>query len=533
MHEMIEQLYEYVRPVWTHKWIVLACASVVCLLGWAVVALLPNQYRVRATIQVERSSLLQPLLKGITVESDIASEMAGLMRQTMLVPESLESIAREAGLDKAATTPEKLDRLVTQLETDIQISADKEKKGLYTVTYQYSDARITQRVVEVLINRFLDNIIKRIRVDSENSRQIIDEQIGAYRSNLEEAALRIKRFKQEHVDLVSEDGLTYYARLQEAKREYREALLTLQEAEQEVDAIRDERGLSASSKSSNDKNVILNPIDPIDAEMAEAEKALTELERKRYTNEHPDVIATKKTIEALREKKQRRASRPQTAETLRETSEQDLLSSGPAYQAWRTLLTRAEAKVAALRSRVAEYKRRLDELQEGMATMPQLEAELANLRREYVIQEDSYQKLVARREAATISEKVEKASDLKINMLEPPRVPVRPIGPNRVLFNTLVLLGGIGAGVGIALVVSLLNPTIYTQRDLEKFSDLPILGSVSVNTSLIKPASNVSYFVVLGSLVVILAVLNLLYIKHVAFLTDLAGSLTKHISFLP
>jgi polysaccharide chain length determinant protein (PEP-CTERM system associated) len=515
MRETLEELYRYLKLVECNKRVVPIAAFVICVVGWVVVALLPNQYQVKATLQVERSSMLQPLLKDIAVKTDIASEMAGLMRQTMLVPKNLEAIAVDAGLVDTNNDADDLDWAVFDLEKAIKIDAVEDKKGIYTVTYKYSDPQVAQRVVDVLITRFIDSILKAIREDSEETKRILDEQIAEHRSQLEESALKVKRFKEQHMNVLSEDGRSYYSRLQEAKSQYQEALLTLHEAEQEVEAIRDQPRSAEYTGST----------DAADRKIQELEETIEALQLK-FTEEHPYVIARKKALEKLKEKKRQQLANRRPSGAAPDTDGKEALSIDPGYQTWKTLLTRAEAKAAALRSRVFEYKRRLDELQEGMSILPQLETELANIKREFIIQEDSYHKLVARRESATISEKIEKASDLKINMIEPPRVPLRPVGPKRVLLNTVVLFGGIGAGVGIALVLSLLNPLVFTRHDLDKITDLPILGTVSLDRQLSPPESNRPYFVALGCLVALFAVLNLLYLLRVDFLASLAGSLT-------
>jgi len=112
----------------------LSFAMIVSLIGWGVVAILPNVYRVKATVQVDRSSMLQALRKGIVVESDLARETAGLMKETMLVKPNLEFIAQRSGLSKGADTPEKLDMLVERLATRIEISPTPDRPSVYTVT---------------------------------------------------------------------------------------------------------------------------------------------------------------------------------------------------------------------------------------------------------------------------------------------------------------------------------------------------------------------------------------------------------------
>lgn len=468
--ELFADVEIYLRMAWRYRWMALAVATIVCLIGWSVVAILPNVYQVSATVQVQRSSMLPALLKGIAVESDLAREMAGLMRQTMLVKPNLELVAHESGLDKGVDTPEKLDLLIERLGTRIDISAGSDRPNVYTVTYEHSDPAIAQRVVKALLDRFQDTILTVTRKDLENSKRFVDQQIEQYQIKMEAAEQKIREFKEKHLDIL-EDGRTYYARLEDSKNQYKAALLELQEAEKEVSAIRAEAGLSTATNLARRDG---QPARPIDLKIAELERVLAELSVK-FTEQHPDVVIAKRALEEWRARKsgEMYESGPVTGEVSAASS------VDPGHQARQSQLTRTEAKVAGLRSRVEEYKRRVAQLQESVSTVPRMEVELAKLNREHSFQKENYQTLLMRRESALVADRLEHAKELKLNVLEAPRDPLRPVSPKRIYLNTLVLILGIGAGVGLVLLVSQIDPVIYSRRDLVRVAALPVLGSVS------------------------------------------------------
>jgi len=126
-------------------------------------------------------------------------------------------------------------------------------------------------------------------------------------------------------------------------------------------------------------------------------------------------------------------------------------------------------------------KKQKEENETLLKRLPSVEAELANLNRDYEINKGLYVDLVKRRESSDLAYKAEQTGDeLQFKIIEPPIVPLIPVSPNRVLLTTLVLISAIAGGVGIALLYEQLNPTYYTRQQLIDNISLPVLGSVSM-----------------------------------------------------
>ena len=97
MKHIVVRLYDEGRSSWRYRWIGLATASALALLGWAVVLSLPDRYEATSSIFVDTRTALRPALQGLTVEQDVNVQLS-LVKQSLLSGESLERIARSSGV---------------------------------------------------------------------------------------------------------------------------------------------------------------------------------------------------------------------------------------------------------------------------------------------------------------------------------------------------------------------------------------------------------------------------------------------------
>ena len=113
--------------------------------------------------------------------------------------------------------------------------------------------------------------------------------------------------------------------------------------------------------------------------------------------------------------------------------------------------------------------------------MPQIEAEYAQLTRDYDVIRSRYASLLERRESAQISGDVEMSNAvLGFRVIDPPQVPLAPTTPNRPRLISLVLLVALGGGLGVAFLIAQLRPTFSDERRLKEVSGLPVLGTVAM-----------------------------------------------------
>ena len=148
------------------------------------------------------------------------------------------------------------------------------------------------------------------------------------------------------------------------------------------------------------------------------------------------------------------------------------------------MLAQTEAEAAELRVRVVEFQRRVDDLASKVNQIPDIEAQLTQLNRDYGVIAKQHQQMLERRESARLAGDVESTSgDVTFRVIDPPYVPLDPSHPNKLLFNGAVLVLALGVGVGVAFLLSLVYPIVTDARMLAMSTGLPLLGTVTWNKS--------------------------------------------------
>lgn len=484
MDELIRQTLIVGKGIWKHRWLGLIVAWLVTAIGVTMVFLVPDRYEASARIFVDTQSILKPLMSGLAVQPNV-DQQVGMLSRTLISRPNVEKLIRMADLDLKSQSGEALESLIDRLMKTLEIK-NVGRDNLYVLSYRDSSPEKAKRVIQALVSIFVESSLGDSRKDSDMARKFIDEQIKNYTVKLEEAETRLKEFKVRNLDLQSADGKGISEQLSSVGNQLNQARLDLREAENARDAAR--RQLDAEKSQSMDtttrsllqESTIAISTPEIDSRI-DAQKRSLDMLLQRFTEEHPDVAGSRRLIKELEE------LRRKEVQELRKSAIA-LPAAGPTnssvYQDLSRLLATSEIQVASLRARVGEYDARLNRARGLMKTAPQVEAELAQLNRDYEINKKNYNDLVTRRESAAMSVGLETTAGVAdFRLIDPPRASPKPVAPNRMLLILLVFLGALGAGVGGAFLISQLRAVFFDARSLRDAVGLPLLGTVTLVVS--------------------------------------------------
>lgn len=470
MEQMISQLLISLQGIWKYRWHAIAVMWLVAIAGWAKVATLPDDYQTSARVFVDTQSILKPLLSGMTSVPNVEQQVS-IMSRTLLSRPNVERVMRMVDLDLNAKTPRDHEQQLDELMSKIKIGGTG-TYDIYTITYNNRNPKLVRDVVQSLLTIFVEGSFKGKSGETKKAVQFIDDQIKAYEDKLIVAENLVKEFKLKNNGLLPRQGVDYSNQLMQSSDTLNTAKLELVEAEQARNAIR--------NQISGDEPVLgadLNPasIDnpELDGRIAALNKNLDAL-RMQYTELHPDIVAAKRLVAQLEARKVEESKLKPAGDPGKNYS--------PMLQQLKVAQTEADAKVAAISARVQEYAARHQRLLAQANAVPEVESGLAQLNRDYLINKDNYEKLIGRREAAKLSGELSSATDMMtFRIIDPPTVPLTPVGPNRILLSSLVLGGALLTGVAAALLISQVRPTFLSPSELRERTGLPVLGTVSMN----------------------------------------------------
>jgi polysaccharide chain length determinant protein (PEP-CTERM system associated) len=468
MQEIIGQALTYVWGIWRHKWLALIVAWLVALGGWAYVWQMPESYVATAKLYVDTNTVLRPLLQGLAITPDI-NQRVRMMSGTLFSRPNLEKLARMTDLDLTVTSEEDTERLTTQLRNTVSLNGERGNESLYNISVNHPDRETARRIAQSMITVFIESSLNGKRDDSTGAQDFLDEQIAEYEQRLIQAEGRLARFKQQNVDVLpSKQGSDYYTRLEKVREELQQSRLSLSEAEKRRDALAEQLKGGGGTEGLVSAGIMT----PTDARIQQMRLRLDDL-LARYTDKHPEVRQIRGLLGEL--EKQRESELAALGE-----DGSSALGSNPLLNDMQTLLSEAQANVAELNVRVAEFERREADLASKVTQIPEIEAQLKQLDRDYEVVSEQHTQLMQRRESARLSQGVEdNASDVTFRVVDPPFVPSKPSKPNKLVLNAIVLAAALGAGAGLALLLSLLNPIVVDSRMLAEVTGLPLLGVVT------------------------------------------------------
>lgn len=476
MGEVINRVLGEVRSALRFRWYGVAAVWLLALGGWAAVASLPDVYEATARVYVDTSSVLQPVLGNQIVTPNVDSQLA-YVRESLLGVENLQRVIRTTGLDATIRDPREREVLVIGLRKDIGIRSEpidrnnRSSNAIYSISYRHMERDKAIAVVRTLLDSFVEDTLLQRLAGNDTTSQFLDARIAEYEQRLQVAERALADFKRANADRLPGTEGDYFTRVQiqrealaAANRQLRMLRARhdqlLQQLGGETPVVQDGTGQPAPNS--------------IDARIRDAQSQL-DVMLLQYTDRHPDVIALRETLERLMGQRE-----DQLAELgVSGDREISALGANPVYQALQISLNETQVEIATLEADILERTADIEMLQSLINEVPEVEAELQRLNRDYNVIYEQYVELVRSRETQELTQKASSTDQVDFRVINPPSAGHGPIAPQRLVLIGGVLVAAFGGGGALCWLLAQIWPVFVNARTLQERLGLPVLGTVA------------------------------------------------------
>jgi uncharacterized protein involved in exopolysaccharide biosynthesis len=207
------------------------------------------------------------------------------------------------------------------------------------------------------------------------------------------------------------------------------------------------------------------------AELSRLETELADLLRD-YAEVHPDVLAKRREIEALKARIKLDGDTQQAITEGRTQPEPGNGQESAEIAAAMDDIEQLQNEERHIRRDIAEYQRRI-------AATPGVEQRLADLTRGTEVLQEKYREYDRKLQSAKAAQRIEESRQGALFELRELAVPpLRPVSPNPPMVLVMGIVAGIALFVGPLVGRYLLRPVIFTESALRSLSDVPVLVSI-------------------------------------------------------
>ena len=463
------------RHAWAKAWWLLGIQVLATAGAFVALKIMPKRYESTTTIRVERSQLINPLTRGLAVSAEMEDRLRGI-REEILSRDYFEKIITRLSLEPPNTPPLKHEALVQDMLANTTITTKVREADTFQVTYLGEDPKVVRDVTNLLAGIFIEDSLSNKAGEAGAAVEFLQGQLEVYRLKLEEAEAALRSFEERNVDQLPSNRTAQLSRVEQLRATLIEVQNSHRQATIQRDLLRQQSMPAGETYEEGAAIPGLMVPNPLQAQIREREARLRQL-LVDYSETYPDVVALKAEIAGLQEELAKNPMVPAgQVVTQRQPSVQDALSLGQLQQ--------LEIQVGALATREQQLTQELARYERRVQSIPEVEQELARLRRDYDVNNDIYNNFLRRLEEAKVSKELEVSKKGEVfRILQAAVLPLTPARPDRLL----TILLGVAAGLGLnALLVFLLaqqDTSFQSADEVKKFLGLKVLAGVPRHVS--------------------------------------------------
>jgi polysaccharide chain length determinant protein (PEP-CTERM system associated) len=449
------------------RWIILTPLCLALIIGIVLALILPKKYQASTLILIEPQRVPQNYVQSIV--SSEAGDRINTLSQQIMSRTNLEKIISDFNLfsdPKQADVymEDKIENLRRCI--DINVTRDRRGADAFSISFKGQDPQKVMRVTNALATSFIDQNLKARESQALGTSDFLDSELKSMRQRLEQVEEKIKEYRKTYMGELPEQldtNLRILDRLQE----------DLNDRQQSIREGRVRMAELNSASTRSQQVVVISDAQPRSNDGASVEELKAQLETlsARYTEKHPDVLRLKKQISEMEDKQQADAA---------DNNQGQVSSSAHLPLELRRQMAEARREIQVAESEIKNLKQQIAAYQQRVENTPKREQELLGLRRDYQNIQASYDSLLSRKLEADIAVNMErKQKGEQFRIVDPARLPQKPVEPNMKKLFLMVVAGGLALGGGIAFLLEYVDTSFRKPDEMESMYELPVLTSIN------------------------------------------------------
>jgi succinoglycan biosynthesis transport protein ExoP len=471
MEESAKSIQDIMQILRKRRWSLILPMAAVFLAAVAAALLWPPTYRATSTILIEEQEIPREFVAA-TVTSYAEQRLQNLNQRIMSSTRLLEIVSRfnlYADKREKWTTEE----IVEKMRKDIKfqtISADviDRRTGrptaatiAFSVSYEGGAADTVLQVANVLASLFLEENMKVREQQTAGASKFLEEEGAVVQQAMAALEAKIANYRGKNINSLPE---MLQANLQTQDR-----------LERDITQLNDQlRGLKEKEGYLTTQLASIPPeLDNRDPGFVDPEwNRLNGLRAKlldltsRYSDAYPDVIKTKAEIAEM----EKRVKPPVAAPDK---------SPNPAYITLSAQLAGIQSDIDSVKRQIGDLNKQVKDMRYRTAATPKVEEDLKALLIDRNNTQLKYDDLMKKLMESRVAQGLEKGQlGERFSLVDPARLPEKPISPNRLAIILIGLLLGIGSGVGTASLREFADQSARNPEELERATGLPVLATI-------------------------------------------------------
>jgi polysaccharide chain length determinant protein (PEP-CTERM system associated) len=503
-------IHDFIAIGLRRKWYILIPLILCVLISYGVYKYLPKVYQASTLILVQPQRVPESYVRP-TVTETVASRL-NTISQEILSRTRLEQVIQEFNLYTEIRNKAPMEGIVEMMRKAIEVkvlgSARTERdQNSFSISYEGKDPRIVMMVTNKLASLFIEENLKVRELRAEGTSEFIAKELAAVEEQLKKKESDIRLFRERNMGQLPQQldaNLRILERVQDQLKTTSENIRTAEDRrmviQSQIEMLKKREPPQTSREVRRDpatgQETLTPERIPEDPQVTQLNLLKRELGNAlaKYRETHPDVIDLRKRIAGLEPKVQeilekQEAEREARLRTNRarqnEVVVENLPAPAPDLESQRLFTQYTEQYNAStleakrLREEEKELKQQILLYQRRIEDTPRREQELLLLTRDYDLMKANYQSLLDKRIQAQMAENLErKQQGEQFKVLDPARVPVTPVRPDR---NRILLFGlaiGLGVGGGLAWLKETMDRSFKTVSEVETELGLPVLAAI-------------------------------------------------------